>query len=85
MVGDGSQGPTCAVIMACFNRRATTLRSLASLYGQQPVREIRVYLVDDASTDGTAEAVLDRYPSVRLGVLMALTERIRADAKRATD
>jgi CRP-like cAMP-binding protein len=29
--------------------------------------------------------LLDRYPSVRLGVLMALTERIRADAKRATD
>ena len=30
-------------------------------------------------------SLLDRYPSVRLGVLMALTERIRADAKRATD
>lgn len=29
--------------------------------------------------------LLDRYPSVRLGVLMALTERIRSDAKRATD
>ena len=29
--------------------------------------------------------LVDRFPSVRLGVLMALTERIRADAKRATD
>jgi CRP/FNR family cyclic AMP-dependent transcriptional regulator len=29
--------------------------------------------------------LLDRYPSVRLGVLMALTERIRSDARRASD
>jgi CRP/FNR family transcriptional regulator, cyclic AMP receptor protein len=34
--------------------------------------------------DGFLE-LIDRFPSVRLGVLMALTERIRSDAKRATD
>jgi CRP/FNR family cyclic AMP-dependent transcriptional regulator len=29
--------------------------------------------------------LLDRFPSVRLGVLMALTERIRSDARQPTD
>ena len=30
-------------------------------------------------------SLIDRFPSVRLGVLMALTERIRSDARRPTD
>lgn len=55
---------TIAVIMACHNRRAQTLKCLAALSGQQlqaPVR-IRCYLLDDGSTDGTAEEVRVQFP-----------------------
>ena len=66
MTENSTRSLRCAVIMACFNRREATLRSLASLYAQEYVGEIRVFLVDDASTDGTAEAVLESYPSVNV-------------------
>lgn len=58
-----------SVLMTCHNRRAKTLRCLESL-------ELRgtssngidtvVWLVDDGSTDGTAEAIKERFPEVRL-------------------
>jgi len=55
-----------AVLMTCFNRRDKTLACLESLFGQcLPERyTLHVFLVDDGSTDGTAEAVLARFPEV---------------------
>jgi len=57
-----------AVLASCFNRKATTLAGLGSLAGQKKVEAlgITVFLVDDASTDGTAAAVAERFPAVRL-------------------
>ncbi|MDZ7736254.1 MAG: glycosyltransferase family 2 protein [Gammaproteobacteria bacterium] len=57
----------CAVL-ACHNRKAKTLHALSALYesaGEASV-ELQVILVDDASHDGTPEAVRDRFPAVEI-------------------
>lgn len=53
-----------AVLMTCHNRRETTLACLGRLFAQVGDRSFRVFLVDDGSTDGTAETVRTRFPSV---------------------
>jgi len=55
---------TIAVLMTCFNRKDKTLKSLESLFGQNI--EVDVFLVDDGCTDGTKEAVADRFPQVNI-------------------
>lgn len=59
---------TIAVLMTCHNRKDKTLASIDSLFKQKMPAEFRldVYLVDDASTDGTAEAVGQTYPKVKV-------------------
>jgi len=60
--------PRVAVLMSCFNRRSGTLRCLQAL-GRQSVqqpRRVEIYLVDDGSSDGTADAVRERFPAVHL-------------------
>ena len=57
-----------AAIMTCFNRKEKTLRCLETLYCDlnQDQVEFTVYLVDDGCTDGTAEAVKEKYPNVNI-------------------
>jgi GT2 family glycosyltransferase len=57
-----------AVIMTCHNRRDTTLRCLNSLFKQDHYAEydIKIFLLDDGSTDGTANAVLSLNPDIRV-------------------
>lgn len=56
-----------AVVLACYNRKETTLRCLRSLYQSvTPVVKLKVYLFDDASPDGTARVVRELYPDVRV-------------------
>jgi GT2 family glycosyltransferase len=57
---------TIAVLMTCHNRRDTTLACLESLYCARASNQLDVFLVDDASTDGTGAAVRDRYPTVNI-------------------
>jgi GT2 family glycosyltransferase len=66
MPEDSPTKTSVAVLMTCHNRRETTLRCLGSLFSQLLPEniELRVYLVDDGSTDGTAEAIQQKYPSV---------------------
>lgn len=52
-----------AAILACHNRKKLTVDALDALYSQafdMPV-DISTYLLDDGSTDGTAEAVESRF------------------------
>lgn len=51
-----------AVLMTCYNRRETTLSCLKAIY-QQDV-DFDVYLVDDGSSDGTTNTVIQKYPKV---------------------
>ncbi|MGB3404854.1 MAG: glycosyltransferase family 2 protein [Microcoleaceae cyanobacterium] len=57
-----------AAILTCFNRKSKTLACLDALYQQQMLNEIQldVYLVDDGSTDGTATAIQQTYPEVKV-------------------
>ena len=59
---------TIAAIITCHNRKPKTLASLAALFNQVLPADVLlvVYLVDDASTDGTPEAVAQNYPQVKL-------------------
>jgi GT2 family glycosyltransferase len=59
---------TIATLITCYNRKQQTLDSLKSLFRQSVGSEVSlsVYLVDDGSTDGTAEAVTAAYPQVNL-------------------
>lgn len=57
-----------AALMTCHNRREKTLASLQALLDQDlpPGVSVRVYLVDDGSTDGTADAARAAYPQIEL-------------------
>ena len=55
-----------AVIMTCFNRKEMTLRCLRQLTNQTTTDELEFYICDDASTDGTYEAISNEYPDVHL-------------------
>lgn len=59
--------PIC-IIVTTFNRRDTTRRFLESLMQQlqQLTPSATVVLVDDASSDGTAEMVLKEFPKIVL-------------------
>jgi GT2 family glycosyltransferase len=57
-----------AVLLATYNRKEKTLGCLRSLF-LQPLPEgvsIEVFLTDDASTDGTADAVRKGFPKVNV-------------------
>jgi GT2 family glycosyltransferase len=55
-----------SVLLTCHNRRLKSLECLQSLFEQvlPPSFALRVYLVDDGSTDGTADAVRTSFPEV---------------------
>lgn len=57
-----------AVLLTCHNRKAKTLACLAALYGCNLPDSMTfdVYLVDDGSTDGTKEAVAEKFPDVHV-------------------
>ena len=57
-----------AILLTCHNRRETTLACLTSLYEQELTEDVSfdVYLVDDGSTDGTAQTVRQHFPHVKI-------------------
>lgn len=57
-----------AVLATCHNRRDSTVESFTSLLAQNlpEYASVSFYIVDDGSTDGTAEAVQCLIPSVTL-------------------
>lgn len=58
---------TIAALLTCHNRREYTLACLESLRAAAvPGITVDVHLVDDGSTDGTAEAVATAYPEVEI-------------------
>jgi len=58
-----------AVLITSYNRKQKTLNCLTSLYNSDlPVLsgDIDIFLVDDGSTDGTAAAVAEQFPQVKV-------------------
>lgn len=58
-----------AVLIASYNRVATTLRGLDALQAHLelvPDLDVEIFLTDDASSDGTARAVAERFPAIHL-------------------
>ncbi|WP_416666461.1 glycosyltransferase family 2 protein [Egbenema bharatensis] len=57
-----------AVLLTCFNRKQNTIDCLTALHNQILPEGVKfsVYLVDDGSTDGTASAVQEAFPSVNI-------------------
>jgi GT2 family glycosyltransferase len=55
-----------AVLMACYNRKELTRRCLAHLFEAGADANLDVFLVDDGSTDGTAEMVQATWPAVKI-------------------
>ncbi|MEM8722812.1 MAG: glycosyltransferase family 2 protein [Cyanobacteria bacterium P01_G01_bin.39] len=53
-----------AVLITCHNRRNITLACLQALFQQDAIFD--VFLVDDGSSDGTADAVKSYYPKVNV-------------------
>jgi len=58
--------PRLSVVIVSFNARADLERCLASLILHKPDVDHEILVVDNASTDGSAEAVRARWPGVRL-------------------
>jgi GT2 family glycosyltransferase len=57
--------PKTEVIIVSWNGREDTLRAVDSVASQQ-ISDVLITVVDNGSSDGTAEAVLKRHPQVRL-------------------
>lgn len=55
-----------AIIIPSHERRADVLACIASVVPQASEFDAGIIVVDDASKDGTAEAVRDRFPHVRV-------------------
>lgn len=57
-----------AAVLTCYNRVEKTLACLESLAGQAVAvgADVRVYVVDDASSDGTADQVRSRFPDAKV-------------------
>jgi GT2 family glycosyltransferase len=61
-------GTRIAVLLTCLNRQQKTFACLETLFSQVlPANvDISAYIVDDASTDGTSDAVRQTYPQVKI-------------------
>jgi len=77
-------GERLAIIIPAYKSQELTLKCLASL-DRQPQSDLEVWVVDDASQDGTCDAVRSEFPSVnvleteqRQGFTAAVNRGLRA-------
>jgi len=67
--GPGSSGPTppdLTVIVVSYNTRDLTLAALATLHAETRETAMEVIVLDNASSDGSADAIAAAFPGVRL-------------------
>jgi GT2 family glycosyltransferase len=58
---------TIAVLITSFNRKVKTMKCLEKLFAQNSANFLlRVFLVDDGSSDGTSAAISKEYPQVQI-------------------
>ena len=61
-----SSGPTLSVVVLSWNTRELTLACLRALHDESPAHRREVIVVDNGSEDGSADAIAEQYPEVRL-------------------
>ena len=68
MIDDSSLVKRVAVLITCFNRKEKTIRCLESIYSQKLPEFVKfeLFIVDDGSTDGTAQAIQAKFPEVNM-------------------
>ena len=62
-----------SILIISYNTRELTLACLESVYAQAGRRTLELIVVDNASADGSADAIAERFPDVRL---MALDQNL---------
>lgn len=67
-IPEGANVPLVSVVFLAYNRRQELLRSLHQTLHESgyPASRLEVLVVDNASADGTADAVAEAFPQVRL-------------------
>jgi N-acetylglucosaminyl-diphospho-decaprenol L-rhamnosyltransferase len=58
--------PELSILVVSYNTRAITLEALESLYRHPPSVPYEVIVVDNASTDGSADAIAAAFPQAKL-------------------
>ena len=68
MQSEPEAGPHVSVVMVSYNTRELTLAAIASVFDSitEPGFGVEVIVVDNASGDGSADAIAARFPEVRL-------------------
>lgn len=61
-----SKTPTVSVIIVNYNTREMTLKCLSELYENTQDLSYEVWVVDNASQDGSVEAIRERFPQVHV-------------------
>lgn len=61
-----SRKPVVSVVLVSYNTREMTLRSLEALYADLGEMPAEVFVVDNASADGSAAAVRERFPQIKV-------------------
>lgn len=62
----GCESPELTIILVNYNTRALTLKCLETVFEQTRETAFRVVVWDNASADGSADAVAERFPQVEL-------------------
>lgn len=58
--------PALSILVVSYNSRELTLAALESVYAQTTETPFETIVLDNASTDGSADAIAARFPQVRL-------------------
>lgn len=72
------EAPLVSVVIVTWNRKDDLLETIASVY-DQVYQNVEIVVVDNASTDGTIDALRQSYPSVRI---VALEKNLGASGGR---
>lgn len=65
-VGSPQRPVDLSIVIVSYNTRQLTCECLSSIYGSEPQMQFEVLLFDNASDDGSAEAVERLFPEVRV-------------------